>query len=144
MEHGHQRYCDAGSFVKQFDNKNGCTCRRPEPKADESLRNVIALNSVIELIEAMQARGANRDIDIEALRKMQVYYSQFAPENEVEQTLTLTGKELRSRFIGSLENAGLDPYMFANGKMSDNDRETFTKSRCLLLGMSEAEFEGRL
>lgn len=58
--------------------------------------------------------------------------------------ISVSGKELRERFIGRLEHAGLNPWMFNEGRMDDTDSMYLSKTQCVALGMSEYEFDMRM
>lgn len=60
------------------------------------------------------------------------------------ETIQITGSELADRFIGDLESAGFNPYMFNEGLADKSDVFHLTLYQCTQLGMSKYEFEARL
>jgi hypothetical protein len=58
--------------------------------------------------------------------------------------LHMKGEELKERFIGKLEYAGYNPYMFAEGLADNNTDFYLTQEQCLALGMSKHEFQARI
>ena len=58
-------------------------------------------------------------------------------------TLHMKGSELSDRFIGILENAGLNPWMFNEGQANDDTDFYLTEEQCLALRMSIYEFQAR-
>lgn len=63
--------------------------------------------------------------------------------DKCQPTLHMQGVELRTRFIGELELAGFNPYMFNEGRMDDDDYEELYEWQCLAMGMTKAEFDAR-
>jgi hypothetical protein len=57
--------------------------------------------------------------------------------------ILMTFQELHDRFIGDLEKAGFDPYLFKDKTPNMEDDFFINEKDCLAMGMSQAEFNAR-
>lgn len=80
---------------------------------------------------------------LEFAKKINEEVERIETEEIDTRIVSMTGYELAARFIGELEHAGFNPYMFNEGQADYSDVFELNHQRCIALGMSEIEFNGR-